>query len=105
MAQLIVTNRAGEQHVIDINGGNSVMEVIREHGITDLSALCGGCCACATCHVYVDEAFARSLPAMSADEDALLDGTMHRTPASRLSCQLGLADVPDGLRVVIAPED
>jgi ferredoxin, 2Fe-2S len=105
MAQLIVTNRAGEEHAIQIDGGNSVMEVIRDHGITDLSALCGGCCACATCHVYVDEAFAARLPAISADEDALLDGSMHRTANSRLSCQLNLTDVPDGLRVTVAPED
>ena len=42
---------------------------------------------------------------MSADEDALLDGSLHRDARSRLSCQLNLTDVPDGLRVTIAPED
>jgi ferredoxin, 2Fe-2S len=105
MAQLIVTERSGKEHVLEVDGGVSMMEVIRDHGISDLSALCGGCCACATCHVYVDEASAASLPAMSADENALLDGSLHRGETSRLSCQLAMAQVPDGVRVVIAPED
>ncbi len=105
MAQLIVTDRSGTEHVLEVNGSVSMMEVIRDHGIADLSALCGGCCACATCHVYVDEASAGALPAMSADENALLDGSMHRTSTSRLSCQLAMTQLPSGVRVVIAPED
>ena len=105
MAQLIVTDRSGKEHVLEVNGSVSMMEVIRDHGISDLSALCGGCCACATCHVYIDETLAGALPAMSADENALLDGSMHRVSTSRLSCQLAMTQVPDGVRVVIAPED
>ena|SRR5579862_6370566 len=105
MAELIVTDRSGREHVLPVNGSVSMMEVIRDHGISDLSALCGGCCACATCHVYVDETSAAALPAMSADENALLDGSLHRGQTSRLSCQLAMARVPDGVRVVIAPED
>ncbi|HEX4376788.1 MAG TPA: 2Fe-2S iron-sulfur cluster-binding protein [Steroidobacteraceae bacterium] len=105
MPQLIVTDRGGTEHVIEVNGSGSMMEVIRDHGISDLTALCGGCCACATCHVYIDETSADKLPAISDDENALLDGSMHRNSTSRLSCQLSMAQVPDGMRVVVAPED
>ena len=78
---------------------------IRDSGFDELLALCGGCCSCATCHVYVDPAFADSLPAMSEDENDLLDSSDHRNDTSRLSCQVVLTDALDGLRVTIAPED
>ncbi len=105
MPQLIVVNRAGEEQAVDGDTGLSVMEVIRDNGFDELLALCGGCCSCATCHVYVDPAFAGALPAMSEDENDLLDSSDHRTDASRLSCQVVLTNALDGLRVTIAPED
>ena len=105
MPKLIVVNRAGEEQSVDGDKGLSVMEVIRDNGFDELLALCGGCCSCATCHVYVDPAFADALPAMSEDENDLLDSSDHRTDASRLSCQVVLSDELDGLRVTIAPED
>lgn len=105
MPQLIVVNRDGEEQAVEGDVGLSVMEVIRDHGFDELLALCGGCCSCATCHVYVDPAFSAALPALSADEDDLLDSSDHRTDASRLSCQLVMSNDLDGLRVTIAPED
>lgn len=105
MPQLIVVNRAGEEQAVDGDTGLSVMEVIRDNGFDELLALCGGCCSCATCHVYVDSAFTDLLPPISEDENDLLDSSDHRTDASRLSCQLVLTDAMDGLRVTIAPED
>ncbi len=105
MPQLIVVNRAGEEQAVDGGAGLSVMEVIRDNGFDELLALCGGCCSCATCHVYVDPAFAAALPAMSEDENDLLDSSDHRNDTSRLSCQVVLTDALDGLRVTIAPED
>lgn len=60
---------------------------------------------CATCHVYVDPAFADKLPPVSADEDDLLDSSDHRTSASRLSCQIQCVDALDGIRITIAPAD
>jgi len=105
MPSLIVTDRAGAERAVEGRAGDSVMEIIRDHGFDDLLALCGGCLACATCHVYVDdEDFAR-LPTMSEDEDALLDSSEHRTATSRLSCQIEMSDAFEGLRVTIAPED
>lgn len=105
MAELIVVTREGEEKTFEADDGLSVMEVIRDGGVDELLALCGGCCSCATCHVYVDPAFADKLPAMSDDENDLLDGSTHRDERSRLSCQLMMSDEISGLRVVIAPED
>ena len=105
MPKLIVVTREGEERELDGEAGLSVMEVIRDGGIDELLALCGGCCSCATCHVHVDPAFADRLPAMSADEDDLLDSTGDRDQTSRLSCQIPFTDVLDGLKVTIAEED
>lgn len=104
MAKLIVTDRGGEERSIESAGGISVMEIIRDNGFDELLALCGGCCSCATCHVYVDT-FADRLPAISEDESDLLDSSDHRTERSRLSCQITFDDSLDGLKVTIAPQD
>ncbi|NIJ17424.1 2Fe-2S iron-sulfur cluster-binding protein [Sphingobium vermicomposti] len=105
MPKLIVVNRSGEEQAVEGDVGLSVMEVIRDNGFDELLALCGGCCSCATCHVYVDPAFAGKLPEIGEDENDLLDSSDHRNETSRLSCQLTLNEDLDGLRVTIAPED
>ncbi len=105
MPKLTIVNRAGAESEITAKTGVSLMEAIRDAGFDEMMALCGGCCSCATCHVYVDPAFVGSLPPASPDEDALLESTSHRTATSRLSCQVPLTEVLDGLRVTIAPED
>ena len=105
MAALIVTTRDGDVREIDAQTGLSVMENIRVAGIDELLALCGGCLSCATCHIYVDEAYLDRLPPMSADEDDLLAGSDVRMPGSRLSCQIAVTDALADLRVTIAPED
>jgi ferredoxin, 2Fe-2S len=105
MPKLVVVNRAGEEKEIEASAGVSVMEAIRDNGFDELLALCGGCCSCATCHVYVDGAFADKVTPLSEDENDLLDSTDHRTANSRLSCQLEITDALDGLKVTIAPED
>jgi 2Fe-2S ferredoxin len=101
---IIVTTRDDSEISIDSEADRSVMEAIRDHGIDELLALCGGCCSCATCHVYVDPAFIGRLPAMSQDEDDLLDSSDSRNEFSRLSCQIPLEASMDGMRVRIAPE-
>jgi 2Fe-2S ferredoxin len=105
MPTLIVTTREGEERTLTGEVGLSVMEVIRDGGIDELLALCGGCCSCATCHVHVDPAFLDLLPAMGPDEDDLLDSTADRDATSRLSCQVPFGDALDGMRVRIAAED
>jgi len=105
MPKLIVVNRAGEESSVEVGSGFTVMEAIRDNGFDELLALCGGCCSCATCHVHVDPAFKDRLPAMTQDEDDLLDSSDTRDEYSRLSCQLPLTDDLDGLKVKIADED
>lgn len=105
MADLVVIGRDGATKTFRGAVGVSVMENIREAGFDELLALCGGCCACATCHVYVDPAFAQLLPEQGEDENDLLDSSSYRTEASRLSCQIKFTEALDGLKVTIAPED
>lgn len=100
---LKVVSRDGVESAIEGQGGESLMEAIRASDLVDLFAICGGCCSCATCHVYVDPAAAARLPEMSGEEDDLLACSSHRTERSRLSCQIRLAPELDGLRVEIAP--
>lgn len=105
MANVTVITREGESLSLDAGSGLSIMEIIRDAGVDEVLALCGGCCACATCHVYVEADFMGRLPSMSPDENDLLDSSSHRTERSRLSCQLPFSEELDGLTVTIAPED
>lgn len=105
MPKIVVVNRAGEEKTVEADAGLSVMEAIRDNGFDELLALCGGCCSCATCHVYIDPAFGDKVAPMSEDENDLLDSSDHRNETSRLSCQVQLTSAHEGLRVTIAPED
>lgn len=105
MPKLIVVTREGEEREIDGTAGLSVMEVIRDAGIDEILALCGGCCSCATCHIHVDPAFAAQLSPISEDENDLLDSSSSRDENSRLSCQVEFSDALDGLKIRIAEED
>jgi 2Fe-2S ferredoxin len=105
MTILTVVTRAGEEKEVEGEEGLTLMEIIRDNGFDDLLALCGGCRSCATCHVFVDEAYLPKLPPMSEDEADLLDSSDHRRPQSRLSCQIPFSPLLGGLRVEIAPED
>ena len=105
MPKLLVTTRDGETHELEAESGVSVMAAIRAAGIDELAALCGGNCACATCHVFVDPSYQTHLAAMTSDEDDLLSSSYERTPSSRLSCQIPVTAALEGMRVTIAPED
>lgn len=104
MARLIVIRPDGAETVIDSDAGRSVMEVIRDEGIDELLAMCGGCCSCATCHVHVDPAFMALLPAMQGDELDMLESAGQRAAHSRLSCQIPFSEALDGLRVTVVSE-
>jgi ferredoxin, 2Fe-2S len=105
MPQLRVVDRQKDEQVVEATPGLSVMELVRDTGHPDMLALCGGCCSCATCHVFVDPAYYDMFPSPTEDEIDLLDGSEHRNSSSRLSCQLIFEDNMDGLKVEIAPED
>jgi 2Fe-2S ferredoxin len=103
MADLVVIDREGKEHVISGTPGWSVMEIIREHDLP-IEAACGGCCACATCHVYVDPAWQDLLAPASDEEDRMLDEAYQVQENSRLSCQIPFTAELDGLKVTLAPE-
>jgi 2Fe-2S ferredoxin len=105
MTQINVTTREGVRHQIDAQNGWSVMDCIRGAGLDEVLALCGGNCSCATCHVYVAQDYLTRLPAISVEENELLDSSEHRTETSRLSCQIRVDDNLAGLELKIAPED
>lgn len=105
MAKLVVVTRDGLEHEIDGEPGLTVMEVIRDAGIDEIMALCGGTCSCATCHVHIEAGDSGLLPPITEDEDELLDSSSDRDEHSRLSCQLPFSEGLDGLRVRIALED
>ncbi|KKC24035.1 2Fe-2S iron-sulfur cluster-binding protein [Sphingomonas sp. SRS2] len=104
MPKLIVTTRDGTRRALDAQPGLSIMENVRDAGVDEMLALCGGCCACATCHVYVDSDFIGLLPTMSEEEDGMLEGTDTRRANSRLSCQLIFEERHDGIGVRIAED-
>jgi 2Fe-2S ferredoxin len=88
----------GRSERIEAKIGDSVMQLAAAHGIDEIVAECGGNAMCATCHVYVDDRWIDRLPAMTEEQDALLDGTASdRLPTSRLSCQIKVEPELDGL--------
>ncbi len=96
--KIYVTDPGGVEHALEAVEGWRVMEIIRDYGLP-IKAECGGCCACATCHVYVDEAWAGKLPAMRDDEEGMLDEAFDLQDNSRLSCQIIMSEELDGLKV------
>jgi ferredoxin, 2Fe-2S len=104
MPLLRVVDQHGEEHEVDAPAGLRLMEVLRELDF-GVPAICGGMCSCATCHVYVDDAWLTRLPEPMSDERELIGELTHGSPKSRLSCQIQLDDSLSGLRVTIAPEE
>jgi len=105
MPNIHVTGLDGTERIIAGKSGISLMEALRDNGFDDLLALCGGCCSCATCHVFVEAGPDSLTQNLSEDENDLLESSDHRQPNSRLSCQLQLTDDLDAIRVRIAPAD
>lgn len=100
-----VVSRSGDIRSVSAEADLSLMEAIRDAGVDELLALCGGCCSCATCHVYVDDRWLAEMGPMTDDENDLLDSSDHRTAQSRLSCQVQLTAGMEGMVITIAPED
>ncbi|WP_370229045.1 2Fe-2S iron-sulfur cluster-binding protein [Cognatishimia sp.] len=100
MAKITYVEFGGTEHVVEVATGLTVMEGARDNNIPGIEADCGGACACSTCHVYVDEAWADKLPAMDDMEEDMLDFAFEPKPGqSRLTCQLKVSDDLDGLKV------
>jgi ferredoxin, 2Fe-2S len=105
MPRLFVTTRGGEQRVVDAKEGLSVMEAIRDSGVDEILALCGGARSCATCHVFIDEGDMSRLSPAAPEELEMLDFSEHKQSGSRLACQIPLSNDLDGLKVTIAPDE
>lgn len=93
----------GEAQTVEAEIGSTVMETAIKNGIPGIVAECGGACACATCHVYVDEAFLPVVGQPDPMEEDMLDFAYDVRPNSRLSCQIRVREAIDGL-VVMTPE-
>ena len=98
-----VTDRDGGEHELEATNGWRVMEIIRAAGLP-ITAECGGACACATCHVYVDPDWMNRVEPRGEEENDMLDLAFEVQDNSRLSCQITMVPELDGLRVTLAPE-
>ncbi len=104
MAKITYIEHDGKAHTVDVKTGLSVMEGAVRDNIPGIDADCGGACACATCHVYVDDAWVEKTGKAAAMEESMLDFADEVKPNSRLSCQIRVTDALDGL-VVRLPQD
>ncbi len=104
MAKITYIEHDGKEHIIEVKPGQSVMEGAVKNNIPGIDADCGGACACATCHVYVDDAWADKTGKASVMEESMLDFANDLQPTSRLSCQIIMSDALDGL-IVRMPEN
>jgi 2Fe-2S ferredoxin len=105
MGKIVVTDRVGETHEIELAAGDNIMDPLRELD-SGIEALCGGMCSCATCHVFIKPDWAAKLEPAQDDELELLEETeSYRKDESRLSCQLEFTDTLDGMTFTIAPEE
>lgn len=104
MPKLHFITPEGNTRTIDAPEGQSVMTAATDQMIPGIIGECGGCCACATCHVYVDEQWFDKLPPPDELELDLLEGTLEPRPNSRLSCQINVSQAIDGL-VLRIPAD
>jgi ferredoxin, 2Fe-2S len=105
MAIIVATDRTGKVHRIEAQTGISVMLNLKDNGGLDVAAICGGCCSCATCHVYVAAEWLGRLDPPDVSERELVEDSFYPRPESRLSCQIEFTEQLDGLAVTLAPED
>lgn len=103
MPKITFIEHDGTEHVVDAEAGMTVMEAAIKNMVPGIEAECGGACACATCHVYVDEKWTEKTGQPQDMEEDMLDFAFEVRPSSRLSCQIKVTEELDGL-VVRVPE-
>jgi ferredoxin, 2Fe-2S len=99
MAKITYIQFNGTKHVIDVQSGYSVMEGAVKNDVDGIDADCGGACACATCHVFIDEAWRGKIGERSEMEESMLEFAENVEPNSRLACQITVTEDLDGLIV------
>jgi 2Fe-2S ferredoxin len=105
MPKVIYVLPSGERREVEVENGYSIMEGAVNNNVDGIVAECGGACACATCHSYIDEAWIKKMPEMDDMEDSMLDAAYERKDNSRLTCQLEMNDEWDGLVVHVAENE
>ena len=103
MPKITYIEHDGATHTVDAEVGSTVMETALQNGVTGIVAECGGSCTCATCMVYVDEAWLERVGERSPEEEDQLDFAFDVRPTSRLSCQIKVTEDLDGLVVTVPP--
>jgi len=103
MAKITFIQPDGTEQIVEAENGSTVMETAKKNLVDGIEAECGGACACATCHVFVDEAWREKTGGPSEMEEDMLDFAFDVRPSSRLSCQIKVTDALDGL-IVRVPE-
>lgn len=105
MPKITYIDLDGAQHQCEVANGLSVMEGAVANGVPGILAICGGSCACSTCHAYIDDQWAAVVGAANDIEDATLDLANERRPSSRLTCQVVVNAEMNGLVVHVAKND
>ena len=104
MPRITYIDHIGREYLAEGEIGQTVMETAIKHDVPGIVAECGGVCSCATCHVYVEEAWRGITGEPSQMEEDMRDFAFDVRPESRLSCQLRIADAYDGL-IIRIPEN
>lgn len=105
MPKIVYVDVNGERRECNVATGVSVMEGGIQNGIAGILAICGGSCACSTCHAYIDEAWMAAVGVPDEIEDSTLELAFERKPNSRLTCQIEVTPSLDGLVVYVAQND
>jgi 2Fe-2S ferredoxin len=105
MPKVIYITPDEARHEVDVENGYSIMEGAINNNIDGIVAECGGACACATCHSYIDPEWVGKLAAMDDMEDSMLDAAFERKENSRLTCQIEMSDALDGIVVRVGEND
>lgn len=101
MPKIVFTEPDGRRREIDAPAGITLMEAARQNGVQGIVAQCGGACACATCHVYIDPAWLAKLEPREDMEAGMLESAWEPRANSRLSCQIHVTAALDGLQVTV----
>jgi 2Fe-2S ferredoxin len=104
MPKITFIDPDGVSYTVEAEIGATVMETAMRNEVPGIIASCGGSCACATCHVHVDEAWMALVGERSGEEEDMLDSAIDVGPTSRLSCQILVVEELDGLKVTVAAQ-
>ena len=105
MPKVIYISPDETRHEVEVENGYSIMEGAINNNIEGIVAECGGACACATCHSYVDDAWIGKIAPMDDMEDSMLDAAFERKDNSRLTCQIEMSDELDGIVIHVADNE